>query len=246
MKLKTILLVASLAVGAAFGQAVVGANECGVMRVDSTTANTIIAVPWVEVDSGDAIKVANLVMTDSLTAGDQLFVYDNGNWFAFQLSASKAWEAFTTVAGNGIPAATGAQDKALPQGTALFLKRSNVNAPIYLYGQVATTGSKTATAGTAESPAFTLIASPKAEAFDLNASGKVTGAGAGDLVLIPQDGGASIVYTFKNGQWGRNVKQNVDIGGFSFTEDVWSTTAVIPMGIGFWYVSNGGEPVFNW
>ena len=74
MKLRSMIGFCALSI-AAFG--LQSNNTCGLMNVPSTTATTMIAVPWVTVGgTEDAMKVANLVKTDTLTAGDELYYYD--------------------------------------------------------------------------------------------------------------------------------------------------------------------------
>ena len=96
MKVRSVLC-ALAAAAAATVFADVTSNVCGLLKITSDLKNTIIGVPWVEVGTTpDAdIKVAKLVKTDNLTAGDMLYYYNAGTWNAWTLGAD-GWGPNTT------------------------------------------------------------------------------------------------------------------------------------------------------
>ena len=223
-------------------------NICGWMKVTSELNNTIIGVPWVEVNGQNdaAVKVANLVKTDNLTAGDKLYFYQSGTWYAWTLGAN-GWEAATTVTVDGVTASTPAADQGIARGQALVLERQSTTNPFYLYGQYTATAvaPQTLTAGTVAQPVYTLVASPKPETFDLN-GGKITNVGADDTIVVPQNGGASTIYALKDGVWGYNKKVTTTFFGKQVTKSEWTVAEPLPAGTGFWYISRGGTPTIAW
>ena len=78
MKLRLMIGWCALAATVALGEDVTGKNVCGLMNVPSKAEVTMIAVPWVTVGGADTMKVANLVKTDTLSPGDELYYYDGG------------------------------------------------------------------------------------------------------------------------------------------------------------------------
>ena len=251
MKFKTVLCALAVAAMAPVFANQTSSNVCGWLKVTSALKQTIVGVPWVEVNgTGDAaVKVAKLVKTDNLTAGDKLYFYqaDGNKWMAWNL-ANGAWEPMTTVGELNFDLAPTAADQGIQRGQALILERSSTETPFFLYGQYSASEvpAQTVTAGTADAPTNTLLASPKAEAYDLNGDGKITGAGATDTIVIPLNGGDSTVYQLKDGVWGYYKLTAKTVGQRKFKSQVWTPAEAIPAGTGFWYVSRGGAATINW
>lgn len=247
MKLRLMMGVCALAAATALGADVMGRNVCGLMKVPSNAKVTMIAVPWVTVGGGaDTMKVANLVKTDTLSEGDELYYYDGEKYFSWKLQGN-AWKPATTskkdAKGNPVTIQAPDPSYALPRGKGLFLVRQDVTKEIWLYGQHSTaTISVAVAAGTAAAPAYTMIANPNAEAYDLNV--KRVGA-AGDQILLG-DGGTTL-YTRTETAWTRKTDVKKTMGGVARTvkEDT-TEGVVIPAGTGAWYVSKGGSPTIVW
>ena len=250
MKLATLLSVSMLATGSAFAAATATSeNVFGVLRVDSSNAQTIVSVPWVNASAGTetGVKVVDLVKTSTLSEGDELYWYDSskGTYQAWRLTAQKTWEAGTSVSGNGISAATEA-DKALPRGDALILKRTKPTDPGYFFlcGQYTTSSVTTTNAvGSVSTPAFTLLAPPTASAgkVDLNAA-TWTGVGDKDNILISGADGSLQILTYKDDKWGMSGWT-----GDPPTKNHDTTKALIDAGIGIWYKSvNGSKTSVQW
>ena len=248
MKLRLMMGVCALAAATALGADVMGRNVCGLMNVPSGAKVTMIAVPWVTVGGeADAMKVANLVKTDTLSAGDELYYYDGSVYRCWKLQGD-AWQPTTVTLkdakGNDLSVQTPDASYALPRGKGLFLVRQNVTKEIWLYGQHSTAPISVAVAaGTAGTPAYTMIANPNAEAYDLNAKG--VGGAAGDQILLG-DGGTTL-YTRTETAWTRKTDVTKTIGGVArtFKKDT-TEDVVIPAGTGAWYVSKGGSPTIAW
>lgn len=248
MKLRLMMGVCALAAATALGADVMGRNVCGLMNVPSGAKVTMIAVPWVTVGGeADTMKVANLVKTDTLSAGDELYYYDGSVYRCWKLQGD-AWQPTTVTLkdakGNDLSVQTPDASYALPRGKGLFLVRQNVTKEIWLYGQHSTAPISVAVAaGTAGTPAYTMIANPNAEAYDLNTKG--VGGAAGDQILLG-DGGTTL-YTRTETAWTRKTDVTKTIGGVArtFKKDT-TEGVVIPAGTGAWYVSKGGSPTIAW
>lgn len=248
MKLRLMMGVCALAAATALGADVMGRNVCGLMNVPSGAKVTMIAVPWVTVGgSADAMEVANLVKTDTLSAGDELYYYDGSVYRCWKLQGD-AWQPATVALkdaqGNDLSVQTPDASYALPRGKGLFLVRQDATKEIWLYGQHSTAPISVAVAaGTAGTPAYTMIANPNAAAYDLNTKG--VGGAAGDQILLG-DGGTTL-YTRTETAWTRKTDVTKTIGGVArtFKKDT-TEGVVIPAGTGAWYVSKGGSPTIAW
>ncbi len=253
MKLRLMMGVCALAAATALGADVMGRNVCGLMNVPSGAKVTMIAVPWVTVGGeADAMKVANLVKTDTLKPGDELYYYDGATYFSWKLQGTvlqgNVWTpaATTKEDAKGNPVTIQAPDAsyALPRGKGLFLVRQDATKEIWLYGQHSTAQVSVAVAaGTAGTPAYTMIANPNAEAYDLNEKG--VGGAAGDQILLG-DGGTTL-YTRTETAWTRKTDVTKTINGVDRTFKTDTTEGVvIPAGKGAWYISKGGSPTIAW
>lgn len=253
MKLRLMMGVCALAAATALGADVMGRNVCGLMNVPSGAKVTMIAVPWVTVGGeADAMKVADLVKTDTLKPGDELYYYDGATYFSWKLQGTvlqgNVWTpaATTKEDAKGNPVTIQAPDAsyALPRGKGLFLVRQDATKEIWLYGQHSTAQVSVAVAaGTAGTPAYTMIANPNAVAYDLNAKG--VGGAAGDQILL--DDGGTTLYTRTETAWTRKTDVTKTINGVdrTFKMDT-ADGVVIPAGTGAWYVSKGGSPTIVW
>ena len=224
MKLRSMMFVGAAALTtAALATDVLTDKTLGWMRVDSTLPITAVGVPWTDVSDPTAnVKVADLVKTDNLTDGDNLYVYNNGTWTFYTLS-SGAWVAGTT-ANSSITATAGNPSEAtIARGQALYLERQSYSSPFYVYGADGSEITSTTLSGAKKY----LVASPKATAFIPQAS-KISGASNKDVIQVPLTGGTSRIYqyfTTKN-KWRCNGKWEGDDG---YEE--------IPLGTGFWYIA---------
>lgn len=242
MKLRSLIGFCALAVASvAVAEDIVG-NTCGLMNVPSTTAVTMIAVPWVTVGgTADTMQIATLVKTDTLSAGDELYYYDGSAYNRWVLEDG-AWKpsAVTNEDGTFVSPAAGF---AVPRGQGLFLVRKNTASEIWLYGQNSTGSASVAvTAGTATTPTYTMIANPNTSDYDLNTK-SVAGA-AGDQIIL---GDGVTIYNYIGSAWTKTIITKKTIGGVERELKTQSTDGVtIPAGQGAWYISKGGSPKIQW
>jgi len=250
MKLR--LMICAMAASTALFATDVTSATHAVMAVTDTATNTVIGVPWVKTGEGDVspATVASLVSAASLSAGDVLYVYDDSSesvWRAYTVQNGE-WVASTTISSEGMSSVE-ADGKTVALGSGMILQRSDASKTIYLSGRVPdSAGNSAISAGTAEAPVRTLFANASAADVELNTKG-VAGQ-AGDRIIVPQNGGASIQYEYKDGAWGTYTKQTVTktIGSrtITSTKDVWTSGCTIPAGKGAWYLSAGGSPTITW
>lgn len=219
-------------------------NVFGCLRVDSSAAETIVAVPWVAagVTAGE-IKVADIVKTANLNEGDELWWYNNtatpAKYEMWQLK-NGAWEPMPVVAEMGeAKEPEDSTKQALSRGDALLLIR---NAPIatcfYLYGQVPTTpaGVMTMGFGTATVPCYTLIAPPSVEDTNINSATWGNVAKNDYIIVVGEDGKQyQLFYDATSNKWG------VLSYDASFTKVYDYNKAKILAGQGAWFVSAKGS-----
>jgi hypothetical protein len=234
-KLLTIAVCAS-AVAAFATDVPVSLGEVGVTAVSSSTTNTVIAVSYTDLASAGNITASNLVKTANLTVGDRLYVYDSGDFKAFELALSgsvKYWQGTATVVPKdgiaSLVAATSADSVRVAVGTGVWLVRGSGwdgnPFTFYIYGKPVDSLSPVSVSGSA------LVGNPtqvsKAPTF-------TSGPTNGDQMIVPYANklGAKIwKYSSSNSKW------------WVTPSETSATAPTIPAGTGFWYV---GTATFNW
>ena len=213
------------------------------------TVRELVAVPFAGMD-GEPISIAEVFASTELVNGDRIYVFDKAkdhyNAWAYD---GEAWKPMTTLVMDANSQSVADEPvtdmTAIPAGSAVWLERDDATKPVVLVGR--TTKAPAPQIGVG----WNLVASPKAESFNLNAVVKGENL-ENDKILVPT-GGAPIVYTYENGAWGCIVTEvkEIDIGGskLKVVETSRSTDAehtTVPAGHGFWYISAGGTPTFKW
>lgn len=234
------LLFAAVSALAVAGVKAADSTEFGVMKVPSTASTTVVAVPWLASGTGDSsVKVADLVLTSGLAAGDELYSYSNGAYSgAWHLVKGTddvlRWEPFTITDGDKTVISAGGDDATLTRGQAIVLKRksSPITDGFSIMGKPASS-SATVALGTGKN-VYSLVAPPTtaSESVDVNDSNAMVWSNLdkGELLLIASGSGTSsaINYTYSKAQkkW-----MNPTTG---------STVGItIPRGTGVWFVSKG-------
>lgn len=250
---RVLFFVAILTGSVCVANEITSSNVLGILPVTSSAKRTIVAVPWCAMSATDdtAIQVSNVVKTANLTVNDMLHVYNGSAFHSWKLAEDsetkvKYWQSVNQVGEDGSPTETpSAQDFAAVRGSAVMLIRQDTSKPFYLYGQVgsgAVTTEITAR-GSAESPAYTLVAPAGVNGADLCAKGVCVNIPDGDEICVTTSTGLQVQYTRKEGAWKRYL--------YSFGVWEWSAPEQINVsaGTGFWYISKsseGSNPVFNW
>lgn len=245
------LLTIAMMTAAVSALAAQSSNTFGILRVDSSAAQTIVSVPWegagASGQSANKIMVKDVVKTANLTKagtynevpymGDQLYYYANGTYKLWVLNSSGVWEGATVqkveADGSSVTASAGTDEDPVVRGGAIILVRKNPSVPFYLYGQY--TSSEMTT--TCVLNGLTLLASPLTTDTDLNKC-TWTNIGEGDEIYVP-----SSTFTTKlirnNNQWCTKT------GASTYS----TKKATIPAGQGIWYKSNsteGSDPTVTW
>ncbi|MCQ2368136.1 MAG: hypothetical protein MJ109_03885 [Kiritimatiellae bacterium] len=242
--MKKLLTIAMMA-GAMSAMAVESSNTFGILRVDSTAAQTIVSIPW-EAAGGGAIKVKDVVKTANLTPasgeyiGDQLYYYDTtAETPAYKMwhLTSTGWEGAQTVIASGTDVqqqvSAGSDSDVLSRGGAIILVRQNpttgtpaVAKPFYLYGQYNSALPEISVTRNASNGTYTLIAPPSADSVALN-SGNWTGVTAGDHIILPS--GQPLYWKDATDKW-CTLTTDLNTGDETYT----SYTTPIPAGEGVW------------
>lgn len=246
-------LLSTLAIAAAStALAVESSNTFGILRVDSSAAQTIVSVPWEGAgatgETANKIKVKDVVKTANLTPasgeyiGDQLYYYNGSSYKMWRLT-STGWEGATTVA-NGITPTEGTDEDELTRGGAIILVRKNpttgnpaVANPFYLYGQYTNAASST----TCVAGGYTLLAPPSTDETDLNTK-TWSNVNVNDNIVLAN----GTLLHYRNSQWGKLSKTLNESTGV-ISESLNTGVAKIAAGEGAWYISKGSTaPSVTW
>jgi len=216
--------VSALAIGAAIAA---DSTQFGVLRVPSSTAQTIVAVPWAESSTdGSNVSVSNLVLTAGLTDGDELLYYKGGTGYESWVLSGGQWTPGNNATENGVTKSKNASDQRIPPGKAIILKRQNPSSDGFCI-----MGKPTTAAASMELPSgqYSLIAPPtvNADGWAINGAGHWSGLqSAKETLSIPNPTtGIMDTYRYIGSQW-KNTKTG-------------ATDALIPVGTGAWFYSSG-------
>lgn len=230
--MKKLLFIAGVAAAcSAFAavETVTGTTEVGLLAINSTATNCVVAVPYLELAGGN-ICVSNVVKTANLKAGDELYVYENG-WTAWVLAEdsttqAKYWQSVgtATIGTNGVPqigSSPTPSSKTLVPGSAIWLIRKDPenSTPFYVYG-----GYQQELLTSVTSNVNNLVANPTDTPME------IVGVEAGDTVQRVISSSNTKTYTKKaTGGWSTSSV----VEGRPKVDTV--ATLVLPAGEGVWY-----------
>ena len=229
----------------AFGDAVESdvIATVGVTAINSGLQNTILAVSYGDLESGN-IKIESLVKTTNLKAGDELRVYSGNSYSSWTLDADGGkWVApamFSKDANGDDSNGLGADAKTtVPVGVGIWLMRKSgdwANTPFYIYGAPITTKDVPLKAG------WNLIGNPTQKAADLSKLKAIPG----DRILDS----SRKEYTLDSTGWyyTETATETKTIRGEPKTVVTTTKkyeTPAIDAGLGFWYYTQTAEPI-NW
>lgn len=202
-----------------------------VRAITSSLTNTIVAIPGLDLATGDALAISNLVKTTNLAAGDKLVAFDGNTYETWVLSETggKHWVKTAqkiTISAVAVEENTGtpASLYTMPVGKGIWLSRtaSGTSSPFYVYAQQpATTSTTVAAKETA------LVGNPTQS----NRIPTIATPEEGDQVVVPKSG-MPVTYTYKGSSW------KVQSG---WSGETTASLPTIPAGTGFWYVSNSNS-----
>ena len=222
------LMALALSAAALSALADVPGNEVGLIQINSSLKDTVVAVPFTSLSGGN-VKVSELVKTTNLTAGDSLWVFENDKYTAWTLSGGE-WTSVPTVNAGGLPIASGstpsAGEKALNLGSAIWIRRQDPSKPFWVYGAYTDNVSTVVQANK-----WNLVANPRSTDSRLPPP-----FAKGDVVRIPSDSGFPRTY--------KAVMKDSTLTWQSGKDSYESP--VLKPGEGVWYISNGGAGTINW
>lgn len=254
---RVLFTVAILAASVCAADEITSSNVLGILPVTSSAKRTIVSVPWCAMSATDnaAIQVSNVVKTANLTVGDMLhYVDSDGSYLSWRLADGtdgvKFCESVVNATEGEVSTSPAAHDQTVARGNCIVLIRQDPGTKaspktFYLYGQVGTSTSveTSVVAGTADTPAYTLIGAPTAAAWSVNG---ITwdGVDEKDMICITLENGFQKFLTFQNEKWGSMVSV---YEGNRKTGEEWAVyDTSIPAGQGVWYISQGGNPKITW
>lgn len=266
--MKRLMLMAAGALAGTWAWGVQSVNAWGLLKIQSSTKETVVSVPWIGLDAkGDAgtapVDVSTLVRTTNLQAGDRVMaVRADGVYQEWTLDANGVWQSEVTAAKKAggaqqvqfeAPAAT---ERTVSRGLAIWVIRNGENRdlskPFYVAGQYASSAAATEIAGgTASAPAWTLLMNPDGSATDLNAIAWQNGTDewlplATDQIAVTSDSGAKALYSWSttSHKWGKTEYVQNEENGIYYPQR--NETAVVPADRGIWYVRKGAGFTFSW
>lgn len=236
LRLLTCVTVASVAL---FANDPKDSATYGILAVsDTTTTNTVVGVPWVNVGEGN-VTLSNLVSTATLNDNDMVYFYDNedATWYSYKVQ-SGVFVPVETVSSETTTSPSAADVKTFARGTGLIIQRASTTNPIYLCGRYDSTA-PVVTSIPAESKA--LIANPKTETV------YITAGAVGDKISIPGNGATMTDYVKKSDGWYGTV---TDTETFLFpvtSQRKCDDGVPLAAGKGAFYTNNGNAAVtINW
>ena len=251
------------------GDGAVSVNTFGILKIESATTNTMIAIPWTwyskEEQKAEDIPVRKLVKTTNLSEGDLLYAWVSDGTYAAWMLSDGDWTPCNTVKidslGMAVSVTADAEDAPLaeqtriPRGSGLWLVRRRPLdeqgrvIPFWIYGQSVTTDVVTTIPGLSASGDATIgtsvsLGSPYAAPIRINDLVFEGVVGANDTILVPDgDTGTSkyLVYTEKGWRWSTTKV----VGGRVRTAFDYDVT--VPAGLAFWYVRrSSGKLRIHW
>ncbi len=261
---KLLFAAALISAASALATTVDSANTFGVFKLQPTTNQTVVCIPWVAVGNGNAdVRVADLVMASNRLAGDTLWYYDSsanngaGEFKCWELeedtdTGTKSWNAVSSVTQGRVTSGTAAALQTVRRGGALIICTQKDTSctpaafpPIYLCGQYTPDSATTSISGSESADTWSLLAPPKVTTtgVDLNASENGVTVGGSissdDYIILPSNPLRKYKYNSTEGKWGYAT-----LSGTTTPESL-----VIPAGQGAWYVRAKGmtsELTFTW
>lgn len=231
MKKILTIAVASLAV-AAIADTTFSPN-IGVTTLSLSLKNNVIPVQFKSLETADDnVTAGALVCTNNIDVGSHLYVYQNGTYTAWTLTAT-GWAPLDVVTkADGITAGVPADGQTLSTGTAIWLSfptKPGSAKLVSVYGRVAT-----ATATMITENASTLVCNMTGDSKSFGTLLTGVTPKTGDKIRFVTDTyEGEFSYSEKNSAW-KNFKTG-DTG----------LPALAPYQ-GFWYLSNGGSGTITW
>lgn len=193
MNLKSLITVAAVATaGAALAVYESPVKLCQI-KVDSSNANTILALPLVNVgNDGETVNPTNMVLTTGLKTGTFLYTNTGKTKAGWTINTDNGpWEAVTVVDGKIQSGSDSAS-----RGSGVWLTRSGVTSgsagSVYIYGQISTN----AATSTASAASYTMIGNASTNIVRLTALKWDVPPSVGDKVMFIDDSAYGVANEF--------------------------------------------------
>ena len=231
MNAKTILSLTVLGAVTAASAAVTTDNTLCRIEVASGTKNTIVAVPLKTIaGTAETIKLTDLVLTDNLDKDDYILHKVSNGWESWMVSEEGKWTS-VVVSDAGVTTVAG-PDTAMSRGDAFWLVRADASKSFYLYGEVIDTPAADLTIGSG----YTMMGNAALEPLAINSIKFKGTPKKGDKIAIATTKGIGAKeYTYNGTEW-TEATLALDENGV-LRPTVKKTSATIPPGQGFWYIS---------
>jgi uncharacterized repeat protein (TIGR02543 family) len=221
-------------------------NIIGVLEVDSTSTNTMTAVPWSAL-AHDPNVVSNIVVSDymkpaQLAIGDTLHaITPDGVYQKYTIDASGSWtNAAATITRSGVVVTPPADERELHRGDSVWVTRNDTSKPYFLVGQYSGENIQVSVAGSDGTTAVpTMITNPRLSALainDIDWGGNPT---TSDVVWIPSEKGISTILRWTRDSADGKMKWGVLVKNRATRTTYLKSDWTVPSGMGFWYNRNG-------
>lgn len=193
MNLKSLITVAAVATAGAVLAAYESPVKLCQIKVDSSNANTILALPLVNVgNDGETVNPTNMVLTKGLKAGTFLYTNTGKTKAGWTINTDNGpWEAVTVVDGKIQSGSDSAS-----RGSGVWLTRSGVTSgsagSVYIYGQISTN----AATSTASAASYTMIGNASTNIVRLTALKWDVPPSVGDKVMFIDDSAYGVANEF--------------------------------------------------
>ena len=226
-------------------------NIIGVLEVNSTSTNTMTAVPWAALATDPIVPtnivVRNYMMPAQLASGDTLHTLTaDGVYQKYMVDASGAWtSSVATVSltkdGSSLVTETPpAAARELQRGNAVWITRNNPSTPYFLIGQYTGVDIQVPMQGSDSSTVVpTMIANPRFTPLAINDIDWGDNPTANDVVWIPSEGGVSTVLRWTRDSSDGKMKWGCYVRKPGSRSSVLKTDWTIPSGMGFWFNRKG-------
>jgi hypothetical protein len=226
-------------------------NIIGVLEVNSTSTNTMTAVPWAALATDPIVPtnivVGNYMMPAQLASGDTLHaITADGVYQKYTIDASGAWTssvATVTLTKDGSSSITEtppAEARELQRGNAVWITRNNPSTPYFLIGQYTGMDIQVPVGGSDGTTAVpTMITNPRFTPLainDIDWGGNPT---TSDVVWIPSEKGISTILRWARDSADGKMKWGVLVQNRATRTSYLKSDWTVPSGMGFWYNRKG-------
>lgn len=242
-------IISCLALAAAGGAAFADATT----EITSTTVGVLKAAVTAGTDAPLGVPYTNTVdklVTVGVSEGAEISVWTGTGYKIWRYNGT-AWVGAADANKQAEATSDSASSTTVPAGTAVWFKPASGVSAVTLVGTPASTCAATPEAGGTSAPKYSLMCNPFGAAVDFP-SNPVEG---DQIVVLGSEANTSYTYTtptggsslaWCTGSWEMVTPSNTKFPSYQkYTLTAVQSGTKIPAG-GFWYISKGTAPTFNW